>query len=75
MGAARRAISFRLVLGACTLAAYSVGHDAAAGADAGGAVLGLTLTSLPANLWAVPIVSLVTVPLILLAVIGGVFPR
>ena len=37
--------------------------------------LGLTLTSLPANLWAVPIVSLVTVPLILLAVIGGVFPR
>ncbi|HGE8483951.1 TPA: ComEC family protein [Serratia marcescens] len=36
--------------------------------------LGLTLTSLPANLWAVPIVSLVTVPLILLAVIGGVFP-
>lgn len=36
--------------------------------------LGLTLTSLPANLWAVPIVSLVTVPLILLAVIFGFFP-
>lgn len=36
--------------------------------------LGLTLTSLPANLWAVPIVSLVTVPLILLAVMFGFFP-
>lgn len=36
--------------------------------------LGLTLTSLPANLWAVPIVSLVTVPLILLAVMVGFFP-
>ncbi|WP_261137619.1 ComEC family protein [Serratia entomophila] len=36
--------------------------------------LGLTLTSMPANLWAVPVVSLVTVPLILLAVICGVVP-
>lgn len=36
--------------------------------------LGLTLTSMPANLWAVPVVSLVTVPLILLAVICGALP-
>lgn len=36
--------------------------------------LGLTLTSMPANLWAVPVVSLVTVPLILLAVICGAVP-
>ncbi|WP_390900647.1 ComEC family protein [Serratia ficaria] len=36
--------------------------------------LGLTLSSLPANLWAVPVVSLVTVPLILLAVMCGALP-
>ncbi|RMN19660.1 hypothetical protein ALQ63_03628 [Serratia plymuthica] len=36
--------------------------------------LGLTLTSMPANLWAVPVVSLVTVPLILIAVICGALP-
>nr|WP_261162595.1 ComEC family protein [Serratia grimesii] len=39
-----------------------------------GLFLGLTLTSIPANLWAVPLVSLVTVPLILLAVVLGMFP-
>ncbi|WP_261131211.1 ComEC family protein [Serratia quinivorans] len=35
---------------------------------------GLTLGSIPANLWAVPLVSLITVPLILLAVVAGIFP-
>lgn len=39
-----------------------------------GLFLGLTLTSIPANLWAVPLVSLVAVPLILLAVVLGFFP-
>lgn len=39
-----------------------------------GLFLGLTLTSIPANLWAVPLVSLITVPLILLAVVVGIFP-
>ncbi|MBP1128942.1 competence protein ComEC [Serratia sp. PL17] len=36
--------------------------------------LGLTLTSMPANLWAVPVVSLVTVPVILVAVLCGTWP-
>lgn len=35
---------------------------------------GMTLTSLPANLWAVPLVSFLTVPLILWAIVLGVFP-
>ncbi|CAI1559403.1 ComEC family competence protein [Serratia quinivorans] len=35
---------------------------------------GLALSSIPANLWAVPLVSLITVPLILLAVVAGIFP-
>nr|WP_261108424.1 ComEC family protein [Serratia liquefaciens] len=39
-----------------------------------GLFLGLSMTSIPANLWAVPLVSLVTVPLILLAVVLGIFP-
>lgn len=32
---------------------------------------GVTWTSLPANLWAVPIVSLLSVPMILFAIIAG----
>lgn len=36
---------------------------------------GISLTSLPANIWAVPLVSLVTTPLVLLALPLALFPR